>query len=75
MTRFYIDGKPAGDPLAQNIINLYQMRTVHLGYSGRDLVKCNCDMAEVEIYSDVLTEQEIFDSYSRHITGPNCPNN
>ena len=74
-SRFYIDGKAAGGPKNHNLHDLANMRTIHLGYEGKSSggSKCNCDMTEVEIYKEVLTEQEIFDSYSRLVTGPDCP--
>ena len=69
----YINGVAANAPGAYDLTDLTDVRTVHLGYRGEDNSKCNCDIAEVEIYTGVLTGEEIVDSYSKHIIGPDCP--
>ena len=51
------------------------MDKVHMAYNdiSGNYLYCDCDVSEVEISEEVLIDEEIFKSFSRHFTGPNCP--
>ncbi len=75
LCRIYVDGLlAASEPTSiPGYVNFNNMNHVVLSYHGEGSSKCECDIAEVEIYSRHFTDQEVFDRYARHITGVNCP--
>ena len=69
----YVNGVLANDPMTVNVVNLYLQSEVYVAYRGGDNIYCNCDMTELEIYTKALTEDEIYQIYTKFLTGSECP--
>ena len=73
MGRIYVNGALANDPISVNVGNMYLQDEVYVGYRGGDNSYCNCDLAELEIYTRKLTDNEIHQIYSKFLSGSECP--
>ena len=73
MARVYVNGMRANDPKSVNVGNLYRQNIVYVGFRGKDQYICNCDVAELEIYKRMLTDEEVYQIYSKFLTGSDCP--
>ena len=73
----YIDGEKARDtPYYRNTGTFFEMRDIYFSthLSAQDK-RCDCFVAEAEVYTRVLTEQEIYDVFSRFVDNSDdvCP--
>ena len=65
IAKVYVNGVLANNPTTVNVNDLQGQDQARIGQRGADNSWCNCDVAEVEIYSRVLSDSEILHIFSR----------
>ena len=68
----YIDGEQNG-PTRDMGANAIISNQFFVGFDGYHHVHCECDLAELAVYSRVLGPEEMRGLYSRYVQGPDCP--
>ncbi len=74
--QLYIDGEPSGDQQSLSINNLNGLNQLHFGFARIKETsgdRCDCDLFEFEMYKVALSQDQIYNSYSKFVKGDDCP--